>query len=291
MELFIDLGLKEIAGIIGRMGVTTDINELNGEVELNGVKYNYEKHGNEFKVTDSLGHQTNIKINYNEEETKDDYNRTVKYIRHDISLDYLLNNGDYINLSNNIGLEPGYESFENVHRHDIMNGVRTKYCDKYGKEIASFGLGLDRICLKDNNKLYEFNKDGIKCGNRIITIDGNSLVSISGNEIPSLDIINTFDLEKEQNKLRKIVEESNLHPLTNEIMEESIRRLERKERFVKDIVDYYNTDIKEVRNAIDIRNKIINGIEDSLISKEGLELVEDDFYKQTMNRTKRKRYL
>ena len=290
MELFIDLGLKEIASIIGRMGLTTDINELHGEVELNGIKYNYEKHGNEFKVTDSLGHQTNIKINYSEEETKDDYNRTIRYLRHDVSMDYLLKNGDYINLSNNIGLDSGYESFENVHRHDIISGVRTKYCDKDGKEVASFGLGLDRICLKDKNKLYEFNEDGIKCGNRIITLDGNTLVSISGSEIPNLDVINSFNLEKEQDKLRKIAEESDLHPFTKEILDDSIRKLDRKERFVKDIVDYYNTDIKDVRNAIEIRNRIINGIESSLISKEGMELVEEDFYKQTMNRVKRKRY-
>ena len=290
MELFIDLGLKEIASIIGRMGLTTDINELHGEVELNGIKYNYEKHGNEFKVTDSLGHQTNIKINYSEEETKDDYNRTIRYLRHDVSMDYLLKNGDYINLSNNIGLDSGYESFENVHRHDIISGVRTKYCDKDGKEVASFGLGLDRICLKDKNKLYEFNEDGIKCGNRIITLDGNTLVSISGSEIPNLDVINSFNLEKEQDKLRKIAEESDLHPFTKEILDDSIRKLDRKERFVKDIVDYYNTDIKDVRNAIEIRNIIINGIESSLISKEGMELVEEDFYKQTMNRVKRKRY-
>jgi hypothetical protein len=288
MELFIDLGLKEISNIINRMGLTTGTN-VSGEIEYNGVKYNYDKTGNTFVIVDSNGKMTRISIDYNEKEGKDAYNRDVKYVNHEVSIDYLLNNGESINLSNNIGLEPGYESFENVHRHDILDGLRTKYCDRNGKEIASFGLELNKICLKNNDQIYEFTKDGIACGKRLITLDGSTLVSVSGNETPSKETVESFNLKEEQAKVQKFIDESNdLHPFTKEALEDSIRKLDRRERYVKDIVDYYNTDIKDVRKAINIRNILLNSVKESIIDNKVLEEISDDFYEKTNNIRRRR---
>ena len=291
MELYIDLGLKEIASIINRMGLTTDTN-LSGEVELNGKKYFYEKVGNKFTVTDSDNKQTRISINYSSVNGKDAYNRDVTYDKHEVSIDYLLENGEIINLSNIIPLDSGYESFENVHRHDLISGLRTKYCDVDGKEIASFNLGLNEICLKDNNIKYIFDEEGIKYNNVVLSLDGNTLVSISGEEIPSKELISSFKLKDEQDKIdRIIVDNKDLHPFTKEELENTLRKLDRRERFVKKVEGFYNEDIKNIRKVIDIRNRIINGIENSILPKDGLEEVENDFYKNTMNNVKRKRYL
>lgn len=290
MELFVDLGLKEIASIISRMGLTTDV-DICGDVELNGIKYNYEKIGNTFIISDSQGRETRISINYQEQMGKDAYNRDVRYIKHDVSIDYLLDNGEFINLSNDISLDPGFESFENIHRHDIIKGLRCKYCDKDGKTIASFGLDIDRICLKDDRNIYEFNKDGITCGNKTISLDGNELLSISGEEIPNIDTVLSFDLEKEQDKIRNIINSNeSLHPFTVEALEDTIRLLDRKNRYVKNIVTYYNTDIKEVRKAIKIRKNISDSLENKLIDKDALELVSNEFFNITRNKTKRKQY-
>ena len=291
MELYIDLGLKEIASIINRMGLTTDTN-LSGEVELNGKKYFYEKVGNKFTVTDSDNKQTIININYSSVNEKDSYNRDVTYDKHEVSIDYLLENGEIINLSNIIPLDSGYESFENVHRHDLISGLRTKYCDVDGKEIASFNLGLNEICLKDNNIKYIFDEEGIKYNNVVLSLDGNTLVSISGEEIPSKELISSFKLKDEQDKIERIIiDNKDLHPFTKEELENTLRKLDRRERFVKKVEGFYNEDIKNIRKVIDIRNRIINGIENSILPKDGLEEVENDFYKNTMNNVKRKRYL
>lgn len=291
MELYIDLGLKEIASIINRMGLTTDTN-LSGEVELNGKKYFYEKVGNKFTVTDSDNKQTIININYSSVNEKDAYNRDVTYDKHEVSIDYLLENGEIINLSNIIPLDSGYESFENVHRHDLISGLRTKYCDVDGKEIASFNLGLNEICLKDNNIKYIFDEEGIKYNNVVLSLDGNTLVSISGEEIPSKELISSFKLKDEQDKIERIIiDNKDLHPFTKEELENTLRKLDRRERFVKKVEGFYNEDIKNIRKVIDIRNRIINGIENSILPKDGLEEVENDFYKNTMNNVKRKRYL
>lgn len=290
MELFVELGIKEIASIINRMGLITDTN-VNGEVEVNGNKYYYSKEGNTFVIGDETGKGLRIGINYSEQMGKDAYNRDVKYVKHDVSIDYLLSDEDYINLSNDIALDPGYESFENIQRHDILRGVRSAYCNKFGKEVATFGLDLDRICLKENNNIYEFNKDGIKCGNKIISIDGNNLVSISGEEIPNIETVLSFGVTKEQDKVRDIIAKENLHPFTKEALEDTIRLLDRKNRFAKNIVNYYNTDIKEVRKAIEIRNKIQNSVKGNVIDKDVIEKIAEDFYNKTDINLQRKKYL
>lgn len=290
MELFTDLGLKEIASIISRMGVTTDVN-ISGEVELNGKKYSYEKIGNQFVVTDSDNKQTKININYSSIVGKDAHNRDVTYVKHEVSVEYLLENGEIINISNNIPLDPGYESFENVHRHDLLSGIRTKYCDVDGKEIASFSIGLNEICLKENNIKYIFDEDGIKYNNVVLSLDGDTLVSISGEEIPSKELISSFKLKDEQDKIDRIITENkDLHPFTKEELENTLRKLDRRDRFVKKVEGFYNEDIKNIRKVIDIRNRIIKGVKESILSKDGLEEVENDFYKNTTNNVKRKRY-
>ena len=43
MELFTKLGLKEICGIVGRMGRYTNLEAYAGEVEYNGITYTYVK--------------------------------------------------------------------------------------------------------------------------------------------------------------------------------------------------------------------------------------------------------
>ena len=288
MEIFTNLGLKEISSIINRMGVITGT-DVSGEIEYDGVKYNYEKSDNNFIITSSNGKMVKISINYNQREGKDDYNRDIPIVNHEVSIDYLLRNEDYINLSNNIDLEPGYESFERIHSSDIINGLRTKYCDNTGKEVASFGLDLHRICLKDNDQIYEFNENGITCGKRVITLDGSTLVSVSGGETPSRELAESFDLKKEQEKLQKILDErKDLHPFTVEAVEDSIRKLDRRERYVKDIVDYYNTDIKDVRRAIDIRNKLLD-VQEDIIDRRALNEIADDFCEKTEANIKRRR--
>lgn len=288
MELFIDLGLKEIASIIGRMGLTTNIDQMKVDnLELNGVNYEYSKNGNEITIKDSLGNVTKVRINYNEKEGKDAYNRDIKIVNHEVAIDYVLKDGTMIKLENNIPLYSGYESFENVHRHDLLRGLRTKFCDNEGKEIASFNLELDEICLKSNNVKYIFDKDGIKYNNVVLSLDGNSLVSIGGNPIPSKDLIQSFNLEDEREKVNRIIRENkDLHPFTLEELEDTTRKLDRRDRFVKKVNEFYEKDIQDIRKVIEVRNHLLDSVENNLVDIDGLDLIARDYYFKTRENTK-----
>ena len=283
MELFVDLGLKEIASIVGKMGLTTELDEMHVDgLELNGVKYSYDKNGNEMTITDSLGNITKVRINYEEEHTKDAFNRDITYLKHEVGIDYVLPSGEIIRLENSIPLDKGYEAFENVHRHDLLKDLRTKYLDKEGKEIASFSLDLDEICLKENNVKYIFDKDGIKYNNVVLSVDGDTLVSLSGNPIPSKDLVLSYNLGEEKEKINRIIKENkDLHPFTIEELEDTSRKMERRDRFVKRIIEFYDEDTKHVRDAIKVRQNLIDNLSKNVLDKDGLDLVSSNFYYKT----------
>ncbi len=285
MELFIKLGLKEICYIVNRMGLTTDVEYLEGNLEVDGIKYHYEKRGNEVVIADENNKKVRVGINYTEEPTKDNYGRTVVYVKHEISVDYSLENGEYLNLYNNISLDLGYESFENVQRHDLMSGLRTRFFSNKGEEVASLSIGLDKICLAGSNQIYEFNDGGILVGRKFISEDGQTLISISGVETPAKELIDSFDVEKEKAKIDRIINESSdLHPFSIESLEDAKRLLDRRERYVKDINDYYNKDIENVKKAIAVRERIISSLEKGFIDAKGIDAVASDYIRQTTSR-------
>ena len=284
MELFLDLGLREISSIINVMGVTTEIDQLHADnLEHNGVLYSYDKNGNNVEISDSLGNKTKISINCRTGEEENPFTHALEmHDYHDIAIEYLLKDGSKITLEKTVGLNPGYESFENVRRHDLLHDLKTCYVDKEGKEVASFNLSLDTICLKDPIEKVDFTKDGIKCGNKIVSLEGNSLLSLNGEEIPNKNIFESFNIKEEQEKIKRIIDENkDLHPFTMEVLEDASRKLDRKERYVKDILDFYDKDINNIRKAIDTKNKIEENVKHGIVNKEGLDLVANDFYLRT----------
>ena len=288
MEIFTKLGLKEVASIIGTMGKNTDKDVISeNDIFVDGKKYSYYKMGNELIICDDEGIKNKIKINYSKTQGKDYRNNDITYLNHEVSIDYILENGDFINIYNNIGLDEGYETFENVNRHDLINGVRTKYCDSKGKELASFTLELGKICLKDNNKVYEFTDTGILSGNRVISLDGERLISISGFDAPTKEEAESFNINKEKEIIRDFLKTNpNIHSFTKEILEDSIGKLDRKERYAKDIINYYNDDLKEIKKAINIREKLINYFENDNDFSKVLDTIDKDFKQKTKNKLK-----
>ena len=57
-----------------------------------------------------------------------------------------------------------------------------------------------------------------------------------------------------------------------------------KDRYAKTILDFYNNDVKDVRKAIEVRQKLINSLEDSFIKSEVLEAVDKDLTERTKKR-------
>ena len=288
MELFTKLGLKEICYIVNQLGLSTNMEFLHGSnIVVNGRTYNYEKRGNSVFITDSVGNCVKVAVKYTEEPTKDHYGRDVIYVKHEISADYALPNGELINIYNNISLDRGYEAFENVQRHDLMHGLRLSHINDNQECDATFSLGLDRVCLQENNQIYEFNENGIVAGRRILSEDGSSLVSVSGVDAPAKELIYSFDMDEEQKKLDRIIEENtDLHPFTKEVLEETKRLLVRRGRYIADYRNYYDFDINEARKAMNIRNRLIGEFNKEMMDPEGLEAVARDIYQRRLETQK-----
>lgn len=283
METFVKLGLKEVANIIGILGLSTDIKELEEkDFEINGKKYGYYKIGNAVVIYDEDGKSVKVKVNHTQEKTKDYKNMDVIYDNHEVFMDYQLENGDIISLKNQIALDGGYEAFENVHRHDLLSGLSLKYVDKTGKKLASFSVGVDKVCLGEERKIYEFNHDGIVCGNKLLTLEGDKLLSIGGTEVPSREEVESFNINEQREIIDKFLTEvKGLHPFTRETLEDAYRKLDRKDRYAKDIKEFYSKDINEIREAIAVRQRIMDAIENDLIDYEALEVIGNELRNKT----------
>lgn len=289
METFVKLCLKEISSIVGTLGRSTDTNYLKDEVEIGCKKYTYRKNGNSLTISDNNKDLLAISINASVENELNEMNREEEKVKHEVNVDFFLDDGSRIHLYNDIPLEAGYDSFENVQRHILMKGLSIKYYDKDNQELASTGIDLEKVCLKEVDKVFEFTDDGILSGNRIITLDGSTLVSVSGNDAPSYDDAKEFNLESEREKIANIIKANpDLHPFTKEALEDAARKLASRERKAKEIVNYYNEDIGVLRKAISVRNKMINGINSIPLKDDELSLIERDLRSKTIKQNVQK---
>ena len=280
MELFTKLGLKEICYIVNKMGLTTEVEFAVEDLNINGKRYRYEKKGNMVLITDEDNRQMRIGINYKELPSEDYLGNHIIFTNHEISIDILLENGEYINLYNNIGLPRGYKSFENVQRHDLMSGLVTKYCDKKGNKIASFSLGLDKICLGEHD-VYEFTDEGILTNRKLVSKDGKTLMAISGVPVPPRETIESFDVEIEKARIDHIIATNpGLHEFTIEALEDTKRMLDRRDRYVEDNKEFYQRGILETQKAIIVRDKLISGIDKCALDVEGLDGIARDYWRR-----------
>ena len=283
MELFNILSLKEIADIISTLGEShRNIYHMCGTIRLEDKVIFYENKDNELSIQSSTGEKTKIRISFSSKETEDYNGRKITFLSHECFIDYYLHDGSVISLYNQLSLPNGYEGFENVQRHDLLKGLRVKYYDKDGIEGAVpltsdiyISVSANKICL-DGNKIFEFTEEGIKYGNKLITLDGDKLV-LSG--APSLENAESFDLEKEKERIEKFAKmDCDIHPFTKEVLETAtIRELTRKQRTADSVKTFYEEDIKDVRRAIKIRTDFIRDIENGILSSEELEQVARQF--------------
>lgn len=286
MELFIDLGLKEIASIIQTLGEATNLDDFIDNINTDKSDIRIIKDGNSIIINSLDGRNMSISIDYSEEETALYYKKAT-FINHKVNIIYYLDDGSQIELSNNIPLERGYKGFTNVQRHDLMKGLKCKYISNDGQE-SSFTLDLNKICLKDTNKVYEFTDEGITCGNKVVSLDGNDLLTVSGAEVPEIKTLTSFDVEEEKEKIEKIIKTTEeLHSFTIEALKDAERLLDRRERYVKELFDFYNKgDFSAVRKAIDVRNKIMDAVNYEIIKPNELEAINNKLREKYLSKKK-----
>lgn len=271
------------------MGRFHDTRFVEGKVTDGNLEVNYSKNGNSMTITTNDGRKMCIAIDASTKIGKDSRNNVVRYVTHDVFMDYSIRDGSSLVLSNSLALPEGYDGFEGVQRHDLKDGLRTKFVDKDGKEEATFNLDLTKVCLIKNNRVYEFTKDGILYGNKLISLDGDKLLAISGFDTPSLETAKSYNSEEEKAKVRKVIEEGNFHPFTVNALEGTIRELDKQKRYASGIIDFYENDLGDIRKVIAIRSKIMDSLEKGFIGEKELSLVDKDFSKKTRGRILEKR--
>ena len=279
------LSLVEICGIMGTLGRTTDNTYMSEEYEIDGVKYSCAKVNNTFMIDSSDDKRMGINVNYYSINSKDYQNRDVIITHHEASIQYFFQEGDSIILTNDMGLFGGYESFENVERHTLRDGLRKTYYDKDGNSVCTFDLGLNEIWL-DGNKKVEFTKEGIKFGNKVLSLDAEKLLLMSGEKVPAKEVVDSFDIEKEKEKIINFANNSDVHVFTKDELESAANRLSRKERYAKEISSYYNEDIKLIRKAIAVRNRLQEAFDNELIPEEVMRKISNNFHKDAMGKSK-----
>lgn len=219
VELFTDLGLKEICGLIAILGTNTDIESIQDTITIDGKKYYVEKNGNTITIVGPNNSSCRVSINYSEDEQEEN-NRKVIYINHNVDID--VKHGDNtINMKNNLVLDLGYKAFENTYRHDLMRGLKLDF----NKE-ADFNLGLSRIHLNENNKDYGFTSIGITEGNKELLIDGDSIKVDPSIKIDDLEGMKKALLTR--NSIISTVKESSITPEVLEEVERHFRRVIRE---------------------------------------------------------------
>ena len=296
MEKFVRLGLQEACNVVKTLGISSDVMYLHGNVEVKGKLYIYEKKGDQLTITDENGVSLTIKIGYSEEIKKDYLGRDYVCPTHDVFLDYKVEDGHHLTFhkvfsyeDGHESLKRGYESFEDVNRHHLLRGTETSYVGADGKKEATFTVELGEVCPAGEEKAYLFSSAGIEHDNKLFTVDGGQLVSIHKDPAAGLDDAKSFDLDKEREKIENFLKSGvKLHPFTREIIKDAYRKLDRKDRYAKDIIRYYNEEIGGVQAVLHMRDSIGKSIEGA-IAPEAIEKVANEFRKTIIENKRNER--
>ena len=296
MELYIKLGLKEIASLVNTMAKYKEngIEYANGSFELNGIKYDYLFDDNNLMLKSSDGKSMNIIINADTKEFKDYLNRNIRVVSHEVDINYYLPNGEIINLNNSLGLNEGYRGFDGVQRHDLISGMRNSLIGKDGKVKSSFSINLDTVYLDDEHKKYSFGVDGISYDNKVVSLDGNKLLVINDNKLDEINELSSFNGTKEKFVLSRIIHaDRDLHPITKRIIEdETFKKIDRIEKEAEAVRSFDEDEVKKIRKVISMRNDMMKNFDKNVFEEKELGELEKHFNKEYSKQkdTKIKKY-
>lgn len=160
MEVFMKLGLKEVANVIKTLGVSTEIPYMHGNVDVDGKLHIYEKKGNRLTITSEEGKYVGVEVDCQVVERRDIHGNSFELPQHKVYFEYGLANGQLLAFSKELVLDGLYEGFEDVNRHDLLTGTDTRYVDRDGNDVASFSTELTNIQLPNSENTYIFGLNG-----------------------------------------------------------------------------------------------------------------------------------
>jgi len=272
MDIYDKLNLNEIVEIVKLIANTTDINEFEKKLYIGDIDYDIIKYDNTIIISSSEGKKLEVSLE-SKKVKKIIQNRDITYLNNYVNVKYKLNDNEKLNLISKISLDDNFDVFKYIERDNLYENYLFNYLnDDVVKACMSIDLSTIRL---DKYKVYDFYGDSVIEGNKEISLNNDKLIKLSGRNIPNMDVINSFDLNNEKQKLNDFLEKKDIHPFTKELVEEIDKLLDIKQKFVEDVKNFYKYDIKEFEKVKLINKSITSGINKNFFTKDELSLIID----------------
>lgn len=268
MGLYDKLNLNEVVELVRILTESRNISDFEKDLYIGDVVYCITKFDNTVVVSSSEGKRIQVSIYETERESKEH----EKYNAHIVDIKYKLSENEELNLMGFVDYDY-YESFKYLLKHNLHNSYILNYLNNNVKN-AELSIDINKIKL-NNCKTYNLEGNTIKGNNKVISYDDDKLLNLNGINVPNLDIINSFDLKKEEKKLNQFIDNNVIHPFTLELIEDTKKLLDSKQKFINEVKSYYENEINDVKKVKQIKNNITNGINNYFFKKDELSLIID----------------
>jgi hypothetical protein len=254
------LTLNEVVRMIHLLGEYEDVCHVKLDYNYNGNEYIAYKVDNSFILESSNGKKFIINVNA-DKEVVEKSDRTEIYLSHTVDVGYMLKPNSSLRLTSQIGLDEGIKSFTNVYRHNLFDDYTLAYYDENDELSGKVSTTFDDVQLKDSYNKYHFNEDSIETTNKVISRDGNELVKYFDKPVPSMDVVNSFDADMLRKKAELVGIEGLFSPIDDSTVKAIKNNIEVQKVYFDGIKDFYNNEVKEIKRAIEVRDKVLEGTE------------------------------
>ena len=267
------LNLKEMTKIINILGETTNVNEFDvADITYNYKNYNFLKKGNSITVKCSDGKELEVEIDLNNV----NYGINEKRYYYYYNIKIITSNGDSIVVNRTLvkNYDDSYKLFQEK-RFDynaLVHGCEIGYATKEDKNYHAliwneeenrfnFQYGLER---RNGGYLYSTGLEEY-----FLSKDLNRIISINNEILPSKEAIDSFNVFEEKRKLFYILNNYRFNEVSEKVLLETIKQLDKKEKFINHIKDAYeNTVIPISKEILEEEKKINEEVINTLFSKE-----------------------
>ncbi len=270
--------LDQVCRLLRVMGTTSDIEAfMLKDIAVGDNKFDIIKSGNTLvvKVKDS---NESIEINYDIKENKEEAVYFLSYPSDncELNINYNFGDGTRVNLNGKVITGLASDPFKNIGAYDLMNNTDITY-------IA-------------NGKAQKFNWNNLEPGNVTINSlgpvlngiqlsgDNNEILSINGVRIPSRKAMETFDIEKEKDKIKYLLEDPrhDISEVTKLAIEgHTVPYLEEKSEYFKKMAKDYDYITGRITSLMDVRANMIERFNDMNTNLTDLELISDIVEEET----------
>ena len=263
---------KEIAKLFNIIGFT---NKVDGfylkDIEMLGVKYTIVKQGDTIVIDSSDGRHLRVSSKFIYTPV-DGYYSSYSVDTTDIEFEFGLVNNTSVLFKGSILERTDYEVLQELTPEQLKETTKPTLITPHRR--TKFGWnGIPENAKIDDN--------GITIGAFTVDRSGTEIKEINGESIPSYKSIQSFNLQQEQAKILKFMNDPkvNLNDITKKVLENTLVYLEQKSKYLtKGSSDYYYV-LSRANDFIDDRFTFLNGLHHGIYTSQELNMIIKDVEK------------